>query len=409
MTNEKRKLIFCWPYVEWGGAQIYFMAIMKVAKPDWDVVAIFPADSPPDVRAFLDEIGVRYETLDFRLRLTPARGIVEKLRRQANRIGVELALLKYLKRYDLANSILQIETSPWQSWIFLTLLSLRGANVFVTMHNAVTGSAWRQAIWKLRMRFVTRLRGFNLFVSNQDTKNRIRDWSNESFWQRIPVTYTCVDPKQIMTVLETPLDRAAIRHKYGIQDSETLVLCVGQFIDRKGRWVFVEAAKRIEDRNPNIKFIWLTPQMPSDEETVRLEAYCANNLQLILSSEVGTSREQVLSFFRIADIFALPSFVEGLPIALLEAMSLGIPAISTNVYAIPEAVKQEETGLLIEAGDADALAESIERLASNRTLRDSLARNGSDFVLGHFDERVAAARAIEAYNRCFADASTAAN
>lgn len=211
MTEQKRKLIFCWPYVEWGGAQIYFMAIMKVARADWDVVAIFPEDSPADVRRFLDEIGVRYETLDFRLDLAPARGMLAKLRRQLNRFKVELGLLRHLKRYNLCQAILHVETSPWQSWIFLTLLRLRGANVFVTMHNAITGPAWRQLVWKLRMRFVTSLRGFNLLVSNKDTKNRIRSWASEKFWSRIPVTYTCVDPEQIANVSGAPLDKVRLR------------------------------------------------------------------------------------------------------------------------------------------------------------------------------------------------------
>ena len=77
---------------------------------------------------------------------------------------------------------------------------------------------------------------------------------------------------------------------------------------------------------------------------------------------------------RLADVFALVSFQEGLPISLLEAMALKIPCISTNVNAIPEAVKHLETGLLIEAGDAEKLAEYFLKLKADKELREKLAK-----------------------------------
>jgi glycosyltransferase involved in cell wall biosynthesis len=120
-------------------------------------------------------------------------------------------------------------------------------------------------------------------------------------------------------------------------------------------------------------------------------------LRIVHSPTVGKERVDVLSFFRIADVFTLPSYVEGLPIALLEAMALQRPSISTNVYAIPEAVKHLETGILIEAGDADALAEWILKLRDDPDLRARLAAAGREFVTTNFDERDAAATAIAEY------------
>ena len=101
--------------------------------------------------------------------------------------------------------------------------------------------------------------------------------------------------------------------------------------------------------------------------------------------------------FRLADVFTLPSYVEGLPISLLEAMALGIPSISTNVFAIPEAVKHLQTGMLIEAGDDDALAASILTLKTDENLRQKLSAQGRAYVLQHFDEREVAKIAIASY------------
>lgn len=399
----KRTIIFLWTYLEWGGAQVYMMAIMKEALAEWDVVVALPRGSSPEVVGYLEQIGVQIDLLDVALDHDAAPNIGRKLERQSNRIKTELAVLKYLRKYDLKNSILHIEISPWQSWQFLAVLSRRGANFFVTMHNAISGSAVRETIWKMRMHFVSRLRGFHIFASNQDTKNKIKPLVSPKFWDDIAVTYTCVDPRQIDAVLKNGRSRGEIREKHNIDADKFLVLCVGQFIDRKGRWIFLEAAKNLSEDN-DIAFVWLTPKQPSDEDQERINGYGLKNFEIRLSSETGKTREEILEFFRVADVFALPSFVEGLPIALLEAMALGIPSISTNVYAIPEAVKDHETGILIEAGDADALAAAIRELKQDEALRKKIAENGRELVIKHFDERVASQIAIAKYKECFADA-----
>jgi glycosyltransferase involved in cell wall biosynthesis len=118
---------------------------------------------------------------------------------------------------------------------------------------------------------------------------------------------------------------------------------------------------------------------------------------MLLSEDVGKDRESVLKFFRIADVFALPSYIEGVPISLLEAMSLGIPSISTNVYGIPEAIINEKTGLMIEPGRAQDLAAAVLRLFHDAGLRERLANAGRQHAVANFDERDAARIAVSEY------------
>jgi glycosyltransferase involved in cell wall biosynthesis len=273
------------------------------------------------------------------------------------------------------------------------------------MHNfPPRTSRWRELIWKVRLQIVSRLPRYLIFASNNDTKDRLRGWVSEDFWNRIPVTYTAIDPPQIDEAKAAPFDRSAVLRSHSISPTDFIVLSVGQFIDRKGRWVFLEAARNVSRARSDIAFVWLTPQLPSDEDRERIDSYdLGDRFHLVHSPTLGNDRLDVLRFFRIADVFSLPSFVEGLPIALLEAMALEIASISTRVYAIPEAVKDLETGILIEAGDARALAKAIVMLKDDPNLRTRLARNGREFVLRNFDERDAAAKAIEAYREVLAD------
>lgn len=401
MTESKRKLIVLWTYAEWGGAQIYLLAVMKRAKEHFDITVILPRVSMPDILNFLDKLNIRYEFIDACLEASPAPSIAAKMRRQWRRIHAEWASFRYLFRYDLSSSILHIETAPWQSWVLLAALAMRRAHVFVTMHNIMPrSSGWRELAWKMRLQFVSRLPGFHIFPSNQDTKNRLKGWVSDKFFDEMEVTYTAVNPEEIAEASNSPLDVAQTRRKHGLDADKFLVLCVGQFIDRKGRWVFLDAAKQITAEHSDIEFAWLTPKMPDSADQAKMEQYgVGNTFKLILSSTVGDNRHDVLRFFRVADAFALVSYVEGLPISILEAMALGLPTISTNINAIPEAVIDDNTGILIEAGDSTALARSILKLKNDTELSARLANAGREFALSNFDERRVADIIIASYNR----------
>lgn len=401
-----RRLIFGWNYVEWGGAQVYFLAIMKLAKEDWDVRVILPSNSLPDILGYLDQLGIPYEFIPASSDARPAPTIKRKIERQFSRVRAQLHMYRQVKKYDLKESILHIELAPWQDWIFLTALAMRGANVFVTMHNFLPRfPAWREVVWKARLQWVSRLPRFRIFASNHDTRNRLKGWVSEAFREHVPVTYTCINPPEIEAVLAEEINKASVRREFGIDERDFVVVTVGQFVDRKGRWVLLEAAKEVVRTDGNVTFVWVMPKLPEESDLSRIESYgLGSKLRLVRSGDIGKSRHEILSFVRSADAFALPSYVEGLPIALLEAMALGLPSISTNVYAIPEALKHRETGLLIEPGDSSALASSIFELKGSEEIRHRLGGAGREFVMKNFDERVASRIAIEAYKECFSDA-----
>jgi glycosyltransferase involved in cell wall biosynthesis len=401
--TQKRRLIFLWTYTIWGGAQVYFFAIIKAARHDWDIIVILPRDSKPDLLTFLEHLEVKYEFLERYFDPKDEPTLLGRVQRQISRIRAELEIIRHLSAYPLRDSVLHIEVAPWQSWILLSILALRRANVFATLHNFRPNvPGWRKLIWWARLQWVSRLPGFHIFASNKDTRKNLAGWVAKDFWDDIRVTYTSVDPVQINEAVSLKIDRASLRKQFDILADALVVLAVGQFVDRKGRWVFLESARQVIADRPDVHFAWIMPEQPSHEDLERIESYdLGDRFHPILSRAIGDDRISILSFFRIGDVFVLPSYVEGLPIALLEAMAIGLPAISTNVYAIPEAVINRETGILVEAGDSEAITRAIGQLCDDPELRRSLATNGSSFVLANFDERDAAAKCVEAYRSCF--------
>jgi glycosyltransferase involved in cell wall biosynthesis len=115
---------------------------------------------------------------------------------------------------------------------------------------------------------------------------------------------------------------------------------------------------------------------------------------------------QVIEKYRSSDIFVLPSIVEkngkmeGLPNVLIESLALGLPAVSTNIAGIPELVRSDETGLIVEEQDALALAHALERLISDQPLRERVAAAGREEVLKQHNIRTNVKKQLEFFSQC---------
>jgi len=112
----------------------------------------------------------------------------------------------------------------------------------------------------------------------------------------------------------------------------------------------------------------------------------------VLGCLTGKAKEEVLA---AADCLVLPSYAEGLPIAILEAMAHGIPVIATTVGAIPEVITDGEQGFLIEPGDVQALTECMLKLSNDPELRKTMGlaarrRVEEEFSIDTMVERVMA-------------------
>jgi glycosyltransferase involved in cell wall biosynthesis len=402
--SKPKQVFYVWNYLEWGGAQVYFLGIASRIKDRTKVNFLFPRETSRQLINFCENLGLEYEFIDTVADLKPAPGLKRKIERHWNKIKSEYALLKILEKFDFTGSVLHIELTPWQSVLALARLCRRAEQVFITMHNALPPVAkWRFYLWKLKFSLITRFDNFHIFPSNEDAKNSLKPFVSEKFLEKTKVTYTNVNPDEIDEALKSEINRDLFLEKFELPKDKFLVFCLGQFIDRKGRWVFLEAAQKVLKDSPDAAFGWISNSIISPEESAKIDSYgLANDFFLIRSEDVGREHLELMRFLRVADIYTLPSLVEGLPISLLEAMALGLPSISTNVYAIPEAIINGKTGLLIEAGDSGALADAIKILKNDRILRKKLAQNGREWVLANFNEKKVAEIAFESYREAFA-------
>ena len=99
--------------------------------------------------------------------------------------------------------------------------------------------------------------------------------------------------------------------------------------------------------------------------------------------------QATLQEIAVADVLVLPSFMEGLPVVLMEAMGIGVPVIASQVAGVPELVADDRTGLLVPPGEVQALSKAIARILSDPASRDRLATAGRKAVEEEFSIRVA--------------------
>lgn len=167
---------------------------------------------------------------------------------------------------------------------------------------------------------------------------------DHEYWQKIQVVHCGLEPTFFSGNTAPALG------------SRQLV-CVGRLCEQKGQLLLIEAARRLDEQSVDFELVLagdgeLRPEINALIAQYRLES------KVRITGWV--SGQQVRSELLASRALVLPSFAEGLPVAIMEAMALGIPVISTFVAGIPELVHPGEHGWLVPAGDVDSLAGAMQ-------------------------------------------------
>ena len=199
------------------------------------------------------------------------------------------------------------------------------------------------------------------------------------------------DSRKFVTV-HNGVDVTAFQSK-GARFGESLALeagwqtvgSVGTLTPRKGQLDLLRAFTQVLCRRPSTKLVMVggTDGPDGDAYAERLRKYVSAEK---LDEHVTFTgwRSDVASILCQLDLLVLPSFNEGLPRAVLEAMALGLPVVATNVGGTSELVVDGQTGLLVPAGDPDALATAIAAILDDPERARSMGRLGRERVEKNF-------------------------
>jgi glycosyltransferase involved in cell wall biosynthesis len=188
-------------------------------------------------------------------------------------------------------------------------------------------------------------------------------------------------------------DRDAMRASLGIGDREFAVLCVANLRPEKGVEAFVEAVARAQRARGDLGLRGLVAG--DGPERGRLDRLIAKVDGLELLGSRGDMPDLIVA----CDAVALLSQAEALPMSILEAMALGRPVVTSDVGGAGEAVVDGETGIVVPAGDTDAAAAALAKLAGDPTAAQAMGERGRTRQRERFDGEAM----VDGYWRAFAE------
>jgi glycosyltransferase involved in cell wall biosynthesis len=341
---------------DWGGAQAYVFALARGMRDAFDMtVACGPGG--PLVQRLLQE-GIRtVEIPTLRRNPHPPADLAALWR---------LARLMRQERFDLAHC-----HSTKAGLLGRIAARLAGIPAVVfTAHGWAFAGWWHPVVRGLAMlaeRAAAHLTTVIICVSDLDRKTALRKRVGRP--DQIVVVHSGIAP--FAPFGGSPAERQPL-------DGACGVLMVSRLDPQKDPVTLLDAWGMVAGPH-RLLLAGDGPLRPALEEMVSRRGL-AGRVQLL------GARTDVPTLLRAADVFVLSSRSEGLPLAIIEAMTAGLPVVATGVGGVPEAVVHGETGLLVPPGDPTALASALDRLLRDAGLRRRMGEAGRQRALAHFTE-----------------------
>jgi glycosyltransferase involved in cell wall biosynthesis len=222
-----------------------------------------------------------------------------------------------------------------------------------------------------------------LVAVSEDTK---RAYERQGYPRgRIEVVYNGVEPGGSVR---------DVRSELGVPDGRPLVGEVGRLCDVKGQRELIAALAQL----PNVHAVLLGADVERGGAFQAELERDAERLGVRDRVVFAGHREDAAGLLGGLDVLALPSWTEGLPLVVLEAMARGRAVVATPVGGTPEVVEDGETGLLVPPRDPDALASAIRRLLDDPGLRERMGEAGRQRVAERFSADQMIARLLAVYD-----------
>lgn len=178
------------------------------------------------------------------------------------------------------------------------------------------------------------------------------------------------------------VDVASFEQTRNLPDGRPLtILCVGRLTSAKGQHVLIEACARLRDWGKAFRLV-IVGTGPDEHSLKAMVA--ARDLGAQVTFTGALNQHEVRRWYAEADVFALPSFAEGIPVVLMEAMASRIPCVTTRITGIPELIRDGIDGLLVTPSDAMELADTLALLLDDPDLRRELGTAGRLRVREHY-------------------------
>lgn len=271
--------------------------------------------------------------------------------------------IKYIKSNDIVHIHMAERGSFYRKSIFILTGKLLNRKIIVHFHGAEFDKFYNEECNNLKRKYINYILNkadINIALG-EEWKNKIEKYSDTEVIVLNNAVYT------------QDCNAYSNENKY--------ITMLGRLEERKGTFDLIDIADNLIEFDNKLKII-----LAGDGNLQRVKESIANKKykdNIILLGWIDkVKREEVL---KKSLIFTLPSYNEGMPMAILEAMSYGIPVVVTDVGGIPSVVINKENGYLITPGDKENLKLSILDLLKNRDERERISNNNYEKIIKHFN------------------------
>lgn len=177
------------------------------------------------------------------------------------------------------------------------------------------------------------------------------------------------------------------RAALSIPDDAFVIGFIGRMVREKGIVELLQAAEKIARQHSHVYFLLIGDRLASDHNA-SIDGYLHGVAGRLGNKLILTGlREDIPQLLAAMDVFCLPSYREGLPVSIIEAMMMAKPIVATNIRGSREEVVEGETGFLVPARDADALALALERCVSDAEMAHEMGMAGRVRAMRLYEEK----------------------
>jgi glycosyltransferase involved in cell wall biosynthesis len=223
-----------------------------------------------------------------------------------------------------------------------------------------------------------------IFCISNFCRSQVMKYCPPNQWKNLHVLRLGVDPEHFRPHPRT-------------RDPILQIISVGRLVPAKGHIILLQSLVNLLQKGHKIH---LTLIGDGSERDLLEDFVHRHQLAAFVTFLGALNHDETHAKLAQTDIFALPSFAEGVPVALMEAMAMEIPCVSTRIAGIPELIHNEVEGLLVSASSSEELAAAIERLVVSPDLRRQLGSAARAKVVSCYNLNKNISRLADAFEQC---------
>ncbi len=205
---------------------------------------------------------------------------------------------------------------------------------------------------------------------------------------------------EIEPFLQASTERSAVRERLGLTEDDVVLGTVARLAELKGHDDLLDMLPNLVDKCPNVKLLWVGDGWWRERLTRRIEQL---NMQDRIVMTGLVEPKEIPSLISAMDVLVHPSYREGLPRTVPQALLTGVPVASYDCDGAPEVCLEGQTGKLIPTGDTAALATALEWLVHHPTERHAMGQAGQALCREHFDKATMVQQLIALYEQLLSD------